>query len=97
MFPKINAADDAVPHAPKVEVMSEEEIDRYNLQNELRANARLIRRVENALEVCNYSRRGIRSRRLLAPFPSTLGGLWSASTSISEHWAVVPVALLLPI
>lgn len=51
MFPPINDADDAVQHAPKVEVKSAEERDRSSLRNELKANARLIRRVENALEV----------------------------------------------
>lgn len=55
MFPPTNAADDAVQHAPKVEVKSAEERERSSLHNELKANARLIRRVENALEV----RRGI--------------------------------------
>lgn len=51
MFPPINAADDAAQQAPKVEVKNAEERDRSSLHNELKANARLIRRVENALEV----------------------------------------------
>lgn len=71
MFPTINAADDAVQHAPKVEVKSEEERDRASLQNELKANARLIRRVENALEVL-YVEAGIRSATT-APLPIDLG------------------------